>query len=291
MTTAWQPPDPVAQVPAHVPRDQAQFRADLRWALGVCREHPLLPLLSLAIGLAPLLYSVGQHRTVHDGMVTTAPPSPLHQLLSFVGGAAVLALVGWPGTQRLWFLRASTSRSMTFKEATQVTFRYFGRFAMLGLALGAAFLPLFVVAGIWYAEHTQRLEDGTVSTPAPTWQLLLITGVLTVIVDVVCTFVTPAIVFTSHRVRDALRIGRRLLRASWPSTAPYALIPPLAVVAFSLYSGLSPTTSVPLVTVSTLLNLVVKGATAAYYLRVLPTPYPNGAIALPIAYDPPPQRW
>jgi hypothetical protein len=228
VTAAWQSPDPLAHLPARVPHERAQFRRDVAWAWGVCRRHPLLTTLSLVIGLAPLLYSVGQHRTMHDGLVTTAPPGPVHQLLALLGGAA------------------------------------------------------------GHAQHSQRLADGTVATPAPTWRLLLLIAVMTIVVDVACTFVTPAIVFTSHRVRDALTIGLRVLRASWPSTAPYALIPPLAVVAFTLYSGLSPALAVPLVAASTLLNLIVKGATAAYYLRVVPTPWADGALAVHPRYPPTP---
>jgi hypothetical protein len=151
-------------------------------------------------------------------------------------------------------------------------------------------VPLFIAVAVWYAQHTQRFADGTIATPAPSWRLLLLSALVTVVVDVACTFVTPAIVFTSHRVRDALRIGLRVLRASWPSTAPYALIPPLAVVAFALYSGLGPATSVPLVAASTLLNLIVKGATAAYYLRVVPTPWADGALAVRPTYRPEPWR-
>ncbi|MCU1591051.1 MAG: hypothetical protein JWP11_2307 [Frankiales bacterium] len=275
----------MADLPARIPRDRAQFGRDMRWSLSVCRAHPLLPLLSLLIGLAPLVSSFGQHKTVHDGLVRTAPAGPLHQLLSLLAGGVVIALAGWPGTQRLWFLRAQTGRSMPFREAIQVSFRYFGRFAVLGLALSAFLVPLLIAVGVWYAKHTQRLADGTVVTPAPSWRVLVLIGIVTVVFDVICTFVTPAIVFTSHQVRDALRIGLRLLRATWPSTAPYVLIPPLAVVAFSLYSGLGVRFSVPLVAVSTLLNLVVKGATAAYYLRVLPTPWADGALALPPTYD------
>jgi hypothetical protein len=286
MTTPWQPPDPIGQVPADVPRERARFRADLEWALSVCRTHPLLPVLSLLIGLAPLVSSFGSHRSVHDGVVTTAPASPGHQALSGVVSLAVLALVGWPGTQRLWFLRAATGRTMGAGEWFGLTFRYFGRFAVLGLTLVAVGSPLFIAGGIWYAEHTHRLADGTVTAPAPGGWFLVIGAVITVLLDVAFTFVTPAIVFTSHRIRDAVPVGFRLLVRSWPAAAPYALLPPLAAVAVSLYSGLRPAVSIPLVAASTLLNLVVKGATAAYYLRVMPSVGVDGALVLRQ-----PQQW
>lgn len=280
MTSPWQPPDPLAQVPADIPRERARFREDVRWAVSVCRSHPALLVLSLLIGLFPLVADAGSNRTTSHGHVTTHPASAGHTVLSGLVGLAVLAVVGWPGTQRLWFLRASTGRTLRIGEAVCVTFRYFGRFAVLGLTMGALFLPFFIPAAIWYAENTERLPDGTVITPAPGGWILVIGALVTIAFDVAFTFVTPAIVFTSHRVRDALRVGFRLLRATWPGAAPYALIPPFAAVAVSLYSGLRPAVSAPLVAASTLLNLVVKGATAAYYLRVMPSVGIDGAIVV-----------
>ena len=104
--------------------------------------------------------------------------------------------------------------------------------------------------------------------------------ILTVVLDVLLTFVTPALVFTSHRVRDALSIGLRLLRRSLPGAAAYALVPPLAVVLASLWTGLPQAVAVPLVAVTTLANLLVKGATAALYLRLVPMVGPLGAMSL-----------
>lgn len=280
MTTPWQPPDPLGSVPADLPSESARFRQDVGWAVSVCRAHPLLPVLSLLIGLAPLVSSAGSHRSTHNGTVTTPPASAAHTGLGILVGALVIALVGWPGAQRLWFLRAASGRRLAAGEALRVTFRYFGRFAVLGLVLAAAFVPILIPAAVWYAVHTQRLADGTVITPAPSGWILLIGALATVLLDVALTFVTPALVFTSHRVRDALRVGFRLLRASWPAAAPYALVPPLAAVAVSLYSGLRPAVSIPLVAASTMVNLIVKGATAAYYLRVMPSVGVDGALVV-----------
>ncbi len=286
MTAPWQPPDPLGQVPADVLREHARFRQDLTWALSVCRTHPMLPVLSLVVGLVPLLSSAGANRSVQDGVVTSAPASAGHQALSALVGLTVIALVGWPGTQRLWFLRAATGRTIGAGEVLRLTFRYFGRFAVLGLTLAALALPLFIVAVVYYAAHTHLLADGSVTTPAPGGWILIVGAVATVAVDVAFTFVTPAIVFTSHRVRDALRVGFRLLKATWPAAAPYALIPPLAAVAVSLYSGLRPAVSIPLVAASTLVNLVVKGATAAYYLRVMPSVGVDGALVVREQWQP-----
>lgn len=71
-------------------------------------------------------------------------------------------------------------------------------------------------------------------------------------------------------VGRALKIGIGMLRAGWPGTAWYALVPPLAFVALTY---LRPPEAgmaggwLALSAIATLLNLLAKGATAAFYLR------------------------
>jgi hypothetical protein len=165
-------------------------------------------------------------------------------------------------------------------EALSLTFRYFGRFFVLGLLVFAvslvALLPLIVAT----VSHMSTAADGSVTTSGTGLGYLVYGALVTLVLDVVLTFVTPALVFTSHRVGTALRVGLRLLRVTWPHTALYVMVPPLAAVLVSLYAGLPAAVSVPLVVVSTLLNLVVKGATAAYYLRVMPSVGIDGALVL-----------
>lgn len=95
--------------------------------------------------------------------------------------------------------------------------------------------------------------------------------VLWVVTDVSLTFVTPALAFSTRRVRRALAIGLRMIRSEWPVSAWYVLVPPLAAVL--IVQILTRTSDVPvgiqLLTsaFATLLNLWFKGATAAFYLR------------------------
>jgi hypothetical protein len=293
----WQQPDPLAQVPKATAPGQAGFVEDVRWAIGVCGRHPALPLVSLLIGLAPLVTDARGSSTAQDGVATSPAPSSGGQALALVVVLVALALVGFPGTQRLWFLRAATGRRVAVREVLPLTFRYFGRFFVLGLTFFALALVFVIPAFVEFARGIEVRPDGTADVPTPSGGLLAIAMAGTVVLDVLFTFVTPALVLTSHRVSDALRIGLRLLRATWPMAAAYVFLPPFAAVVLSLYTGLDPVVSIPLVAASTLVNLLVKGATVAYYLRLVPPAGEDGALVVERAwgegrhsYYPPPVR-
>lgn len=197
---------------------------------------------------------------------------PAHGLAGLAALAGLLSLLtlGFPGAQRLWYARAWHGQAVSLEEVFSWTLRQFGRWFVLGLAVAAASVPAIITVLFVIARGVDVQADGTVSQEAlPTWCLIL-SVLTTVVLDVLLTFVSPALVFTSHRVRDAVRIGLLLLRRTWPGSAAYALVPPLAVVVLSLYAGLPRTESVPLVALAALGNLLVKGATAALYLRVMP---------------------
>jgi hypothetical protein len=279
MTATW-PANPLEEPPATVAPEQARFREDVRWAIGVCRRHPLLPLMSLLIGLAPLVADAGRTHRTH-GATTVDAASSGQQGLGVLVAVVVVVLLGWPGTQRLWFLRAASDRSMAVGEALRVTLRYFGRFFVLGLLVFAVSAVVFVPLVVSTVSHMERGADGSVTTPNPGLGYLIAGALVMLVLDVLLTFVTPALVFTSHHVGTALRVGLKLLRLTWPHTALYVMVPPLAAVLVSLYSDLSPAVSVPLVAASTLVNLVVKGATAAVYQRVMPSVGVDGALVLP----------
>jgi hypothetical protein len=280
VTSTWQPVDPLAQIPRSARRGEAGFVEDVLWAARVCARQPLLPVLTLALGLAPLVYGGGSRTQVSDGAVTATAPSPGQQAVTSVIGLVLLLLLGFPGTQRLWFLRAATGRRLTAGEVLPLTFRYFGRFFVLGCVFFGLALVFALPAVIDYARTFEVDAAGSVTVGTAGWPALLVAAAGTVVLDVLFTFVTPAIVFSSHRVRDALRIGWRLLRATWPAGAAYVFVPPFAAVVMALYSGLRPAVSVPLVVLATAVNLLVKGATAAYYLRLVRPAGEDGSLVL-----------
>jgi hypothetical protein len=88
------------------------------------------------------------------------------------------------------------------------------------------------------------------------------------VTDVVLTFVTPALAYTTRRVRHAITIGWSMLRSTWPSCAIYALLPPLTLTAFATYnpSSVSPLAELIITAASTLLGLLMKGAIASFYI-------------------------
>jgi hypothetical protein len=96
-------------------------------------------------------------------------------------------------------------------------------------------------------------------------------------------------------VRDALPIGLRLLRVSWPQTAAYVLVPAVLAGAPALLLGFDPA-SPPGPAVALLTTLVLalgRGAVAAYYLRTVPGAGPDGAVQLTASpgYYPAPSGW
>lgn len=209
----------------------ASFSGDLAAALRVWRRSPLLPVLSVALP------------------ATTILPGDL----ALLGLPVLVFSAGWVGTERVWYLRAFREKPIRPPELWSLTRAFLGRYLALGLLAG--FVSALSFLGLL---HSKTL-----------W--LILAYALVTIEDVLLTFVTPALAFSTRRVPDALRIGFRMIRAEWPSCAWYVLVPPLAVV---VVGRASYTQSDPgllrmhLVSgLSVLLNLWFKGATAAFYLR------------------------
>ena len=265
-------------MPDQIPASQAAFLDDVERTLRAWRRAPLLPVLTLAVAGVGLLGSTGI-------------PS-----LAALGSVLGLLLVGWPGVERLWYLRLWTGRSLTPGEAVAATLRCFGRFFVLGLVVFAAFGVLGLPAIIGFLRTVEFASDGTPTFPdrLPVW-VAVYSLLLGLAGYVLLTFVTPAIVYSSKRVRDAIPIGLRLLRVSWPRTAAYALVPALLTsipwLSFSLqdFQTANPVGAL----FGALVLLLGRGAVAAYYLRTVPGAGPDGAVQLAPqpGYYPPPQKW
>lgn len=220
-------------------RPPPTFIHDLTTCLHVWRAQPLLPFLSVVVWTAPV--AIGTRNPV----VVSAVALPL-----------LLFSVGWPGTERFWYARAFVGQRTTLADAWSFTWSYFGRFLRLGLILAPlVLLSLILLVG---------------GNPLP-YVVALVAG------DVAFTFVTPALAFTTRSVIEALRLGIVGLRNTWPGSAPYALFPSLTILVgvwFAVPSGVSRELAVALAAISALLNLALKGATAAFYLRVIDSAIP-----------------
>lgn len=203
-------------------------------------KAPMLPVLSVVIGVAEGIVSVRRMRLPVDFIV----------LFGFQ-----LALAGWVGTQRIWYLRTWRGVSMAASEVFQFTARLLGRFLRLGLIVVALMIPFTLFALVFGRSATAGA--------------LVISG-LAVVVDFILTFSTPALAYSTARAGDAMRIGVRTLRETWPQCAWYALLPPLAIASAGRLlpeSVLSTDARVVYLGVTALLALLFKGAAAAFYIR------------------------
>ncbi len=182
--------------------------------------------------------------------------SPDHAAFWVVGLIGLIVATGWPGTERIWYLRIFRGQRFRWWEARRLTFAFFMPFAVLGFLVFTPGTVLIVV--LW--------NLGLLDSHIPLLIALTGWGVMT---DVVLTFVTPALAYTCPRVRDAIRSGIRMIFTEWPKSAWYVLTPPLAAVIVA--SGLRPFRKPIGVAVgggiAVLVNLLMKGATAAFFLR------------------------
>lgn len=167
---------------------------------------------------------------------------------------------------------------------------------MLGLAVGGAGAVLALPVFVAIVRVAQFEDDGSVSflDELPLWATAYAV-LLGVLGYALLTFVSPAIVYSSKRVRDAVPIGLRLLRVSWPRTAAYVLVPAVLAGVPGLLLGLEPVGGrTALATAFTTLVLALgRGAVAAYYLRTVPGAGPDGAVQLgeTPGYAPLPPAW
>jgi hypothetical protein len=218
---------------------EPSFRDDLRVALAAWHRFPWLPAVS--VGLAA---------------VFLVPEEPAFLALVTV---SLLVTAGWIGTERICYLRAFRGKPIRAGELWRLTRAFLVRYAVLGLLLFVLFIPLGVLA------YSRVLSDD------PRQVTIVGMYVLWVLVDVALTFVTPALAFSTRRVRRALAIGLRMIRSEWPSSAWYVLVPPLAaqlvvqIVTRTADVGIG--VQLLTSTVATLLKLWFKGAAAAFYLR------------------------
>lgn len=263
-------------VPDRIPASQAGFLDDVGRVLRAWRTAPLLPAVTVGVGVLQLLAAVEQ------------------PAVALVSALLALLLLGWPCAERVWLLRLWTGRQMTLGQAWRGTMRCFGRMFVLGLVslLGAALLLLPL--GIALTLRVQVDPDGALTLPGgePPWVAPYVMAV-TLVGYCLLTFVTPALAYSSRRVRDALRIGVRLLRVSLPQTAAYVLLPALVAAGGTAltYRGLDAAAVVATVLSAALLALG-RGATAAYYVRTVPGAGPDGAVQIdPTPGYYPPSGW
>jgi hypothetical protein len=220
------------------------FVTDFVWAARAVRSQPGVAVVSILLGcLLTLSASKGRPFRATDVVLL----------------AVFVYSLGWDGVERMFFLYRREGRRVPLRELLAAAPTFMGRFLRLGFLAGIVVVPLaFLMAAVgWKANSASHPAAATLTAAA-----------IIVSLDVALTFVTPALVFTTRSVREALRIGLTMIRRTWPSSGLYLLCPPLAL---TLLNTIYPT-HIPVVRAATaaalaLLALLAKGATAAYYLR------------------------
>ena len=218
-------------------RREAAFAEDIAVSLGAWAYAPGLPVITIVLGI------------VAFGLPDLLGPGGL-----LVSLPAELLLLGWAGTQRIWYLRLLRGRQLERQELWPFTWAFLGRYVALGFLAGFVFAVVAVPLSV--------AVNGPVART--------IVGLPVVFVgDFVLTFVTPALAFSTRQVSEALSIGWRTLWDGWPATAPYAVAAPLLLIGVGqLLSRTLGAGGFAASLVGLLLALWFKGATAVYYLRI-----------------------
>jgi hypothetical protein len=230
------------------------FVADVSFAARALIDQPTVLIVPLLLWCFPIIASAG-------GKASNKTPAVV-----LVALAMVLFWLGWAGAERIFFLRHLEKKSVTVGELLGYCLSFFGRFFALGVLLGSVVfgLMLFMIVSRRTGSHSLRFK--------------LAIAIFMAAADFLLTFVPSALAFTTRSVRRSLRIGLQMIGRTWPRCGLYVLCPPLAL---NFVNTIYPTQlmGVRLVVTAglTVLALLAKGATAAFYLRERPTYGPDGA--------------
>jgi hypothetical protein len=231
------------------------FATDVLLAAHALSDQPTLALTSVSLACFVVLVPLTDNKA---------------ERWRFIAMAALLIFqVGWCGSERIFFFRQFVGKSVRLGELVHLTKAFVGRFLALGLlVLAAVGIPLVGAAVLLGASPKQ-----------PPYRLAMAGS--SVVVDFALTFVTPALALSTRSVREALRIGLAMLRRTWPRCTLYVLCPPLALQAHSVaYPATLPMVQLIAVAGLTIVSLLAKGATVAFYLREMPVHRQDGAASL-----------
>ena len=193
----------------------------------------------------------------------------INSWLAVVLLAQMLFLCGWAGAERIFFLRQFEGTPIPLRHLFALVEAFAGRFIALGLLVGTAGISLVVVLAILF---------GGGSVKAHPTQIRVAMTVFVVIMDFALTFVPAALAFTTKSMRRALRIGFSMIRQTWPRSALYVLCPVLALNMNRLASPVHlPMLRLMVDGALTVVGLLAKGATVAFYLRERPVHSDDGA--------------
>ncbi|HEX4405097.1 MAG TPA: hypothetical protein VH560_09735 [Polyangia bacterium] len=223
-----------------------RFVDDFVWAARALRAQPSVAMVSAALWVVPVVVSWA--RTVNPYFVLAwLVITPIY--------------FGWFGAERLFFLRQREEKKTTLRELVVAARLYAGRFFRLGVLVSLGLIPVWLIF-----IATLQYHSPTHSSLGTSQRIMTIASI--VLIDLVLTFVPSALVFTTRSTREALRIGWSMIRETWPRSGLYVLCPPLALnVLSTIYPTHTQALQIAKMVGVSLLALVAKGATAAFYLR------------------------
>ena len=213
------------------------FVDDLRRTMRVLARVRWLVPMAVVVGLA----AAG---------VAALGRTPVGAVLLLLGPAWLVVWGGWLGTERVVVARAARGEELDVRNVWASVQILGPRFVRLGLVLLPVGVAL-VVAG------------GALGAPSLRYRIVLASVLL--VAYALLTFVMPALVFTTARVRDAVPVGLRLLRNTVGETWAHALVPAGAAAAVVLVGGGS-LLWVPVLEAAALLT---RGAAALRYVDLV----------------------
>lgn len=222
------------------------FAADVHEAARMVVRLPLITLITIALAVAAL------------------PAGPAAVALFPIA----LFGIGWQGTQQLAAARLVHGDQLAPNQLWLTTWRYLGRYFLMGLF----YIPVVAVA-VWavLSDGIEREGEPNVALPIGTQIFLTL---LVVAMEILLTFVFPALALSTRKISQAWRIGWDLLTHNWRRDAWYAIAP--AVTLQSSYTFIVPLIEAgPIVDVSVslglaLLALIFRIAITREYVRLMP---------------------
>jgi hypothetical protein len=233
------------------------FLGDLSSAATALVRQPSVALVSILFWSAPIV----------AGALSAGSKRPSLWVTCFTG-ALGLFWFGWAGAERIFFLRQLQMKPVSLKHLIALVTSFLGRFFSLALLCGGALACmalLAVLVGVKPRSHPVAFRVCTIS--------------FVVALDFALTFVPSALAFSTRSAREALRIGFAMIRQSWPRCGLYVFCPPLALNVANLAgpSHLLWGEQLAITAALTMVGLLAKGATAAFYLRERPSNEEDGA--------------
>jgi hypothetical protein len=166
----------------------ACYWGDLKTSARLLWASPFLVLLTAALFAA---LDLGARR---------AQPKALWALSELAAG---IFLVGFAGTERVWFVRKLRRATIQSSEVWNLSWRFFWRFVRLGLLASIVYIPAVVV--VIATTHRQITNHPRPISVGGDAQIAIIPTVL--VLDFLGTFVVPALALSVSTVGQSLRLG------------------------------------------------------------------------------------